>query len=95
MGISFGAGFLDIKGFYDDMQWGPLVRAALILGFPPAVLALELLMRLAPRILSQVGSSSMGPQPSQSIAQGLRSGTRFGRCLAHFILQGLTTSHPH
>eukprot|EP00959_Pyramimonas_sp_CCMP1952_P405568 8500120-Pyramimonas_sp.AAC.1 len=37
----------------------------------------------------------MGFQPSQSIVPGLRSGTRFGRCLVYFILQGLTTSHPY
>eukprot|EP00959_Pyramimonas_sp_CCMP1952_P144010 3014847-Pyramimonas_sp.AAC.1 len=40
MGISFGATFSDIKGFYDAMQWGPLVRTALKLGFPPVVLGL-------------------------------------------------------
>ena len=77
------------------MQWVPLVRSALRMGFPPAVLALELQMCLAPRLLSQMGSSSRAFQPWQSIIQGLRSGTRFGRCLVYYILSHLTTAHTY
>eukprot|EP00959_Pyramimonas_sp_CCMP1952_P203504 4255556-Pyramimonas_sp.AAC.1 len=62
------------------MQWGPLASSALRLGFPPVVLSLELQMCLAPRTVAQLGPYSEAFQASQSIIQGLRSGTRFGRC---------------
>ena len=56
LGISFGEGVIDAMGFYDAMEWVPLARSALRLGFPPVVLALELHMRLAPHVLSQMNS---------------------------------------
>eukprot|EP00959_Pyramimonas_sp_CCMP1952_P147738 3091665-Pyramimonas_sp.AAC.1 len=51
-------------------------------------------MCLAPRAVGQLGSYSEAFQASQSIIQGLRSGTRFGRCLVYFILQKLTRATP-
>eukprot|EP00959_Pyramimonas_sp_CCMP1952_P368379 7716420-Pyramimonas_sp.AAC.1 len=75
------------------MGWIPLARSALRMGFPPAVLALELQMCMAPRVLSQLGSFSQAFQPWQSIIQGLRGGTRFGRCMVYYILMKLTTTH--
>eukprot|EP00959_Pyramimonas_sp_CCMP1952_P249733 5220840-Pyramimonas_sp.AAC.1 len=60
------------------MPWAGLARAALRCGFPPAVLALELQQCMAGRVLLQDGLASRLVVPSQSVVQGVRSGTRFG-----------------
>ena len=56
MKISSAHGMLDIRGFYDAIQWGLLLTAALRLGYPPAVLFLEMAQCAAPRTLEQFGA---------------------------------------
>ena len=51
LGFACAHAMLGAKSFYDSMSWVKLGRAALRLGFPPTVLALELQLRMAPRTL--------------------------------------------
>ena len=90
LGFAYAHAMLDFKSFYDSMGWVKLGRAALKLGFPPAILALELQQCLAARVLVSDRTASLAFQPSRSIVQGLRSGTRFARCLAFFIMTRVT-----
>ena len=48
---------------------------------------------MSARSLAQDGSFSEAFQPSRSIVQGIRSGTRFGRCMVYHILSQITTAH--
>eukprot|EP00959_Pyramimonas_sp_CCMP1952_P244474 5110240-Pyramimonas_sp.AAC.1 len=77
LGATVGRAILDIKSFYDHIQWPRLIRAALRLGYPPALLFLELQSCLPPRLASRIGAHSIAFQPTRSVVQGLRSGTRF------------------
>eukprot|EP00959_Pyramimonas_sp_CCMP1952_P219642 4592328-Pyramimonas_sp.AAC.1 len=92
--MHYGHALLDIETFYDSMPWLPLVEAALRLDFPPVVLHLELVQCIAPRVLEQMGAATDPFEPSQSAVQGLRSGTRFAKALAHFVMAHVTTMHP-
>ena len=49
---------------------------------------------LAGRVLLQDSAASLVFQPTRSIVQGLRSGTRFGRCLTYHTLHGMVLESP-
>eukprot|EP00959_Pyramimonas_sp_CCMP1952_P412539 8644833-Pyramimonas_sp.AAC.1 len=92
LNVSYGHALTDIDGYYDNMLWLKLSRAALRLGFPPTILYMELLQCAHPRTLNQIGSFSMAFEPTCSIIQGLRAGTRLARAMTFFIMEVITTS---
>eukprot|EP00959_Pyramimonas_sp_CCMP1952_P085705 1792836-Pyramimonas_sp.AAC.1 len=85
LGIAVGEGLVDIKSFYDSIEWPGLVLCSLNLSFPPRILYLELLQCAAARTVSQLGATSRAFQPTRSAVQGLRSGTRFGKAMTHYV----------
>eukprot|EP00959_Pyramimonas_sp_CCMP1952_P313490 6561885-Pyramimonas_sp.AAC.1 len=68
-------------------------KAALRLSFPPEVLGLELQQCMAARCVRQSGAYGAPFVPTRSIVQGLRGGTRFGKCSTYYVLQRITTVH--
>ena len=49
---------------------------------------------MAPRTIAQVDCFSQAFQPTRSVIQGLRNGTRFARCMTYFILDRMSQSRP-
>eukprot|EP00959_Pyramimonas_sp_CCMP1952_P101594 2125629-Pyramimonas_sp.AAC.1 len=45
-------------------------------------------------MVAQVSAYSLPFQPTRSVVQGLRSGTRFARCMSYWVLHRLCTVHP-
>eukprot|EP00959_Pyramimonas_sp_CCMP1952_P440562 9223911-Pyramimonas_sp.AAC.1 len=76
--------------FYDSMTWVDVGSQALDLHFPPGVLGLVQLQRIAPRALTQSGTCTTPFQPSRSIVQGLGAGARFANCCARKAIQRVT-----
>eukprot|EP00959_Pyramimonas_sp_CCMP1952_P297660 6226862-Pyramimonas_sp.AAC.1 len=78
-----GHALCDIKSFYAMMEWDILVSGALKYGFPARALFLELQACTGPRLLAQFDAASQPCQATRPIIQGLRSGTRFARCMTN------------
>eukprot|EP00959_Pyramimonas_sp_CCMP1952_P238736 4988613-Pyramimonas_sp.AAC.1 len=76
------------------MEWDVLIRGAFRYGFPAVMLGLELQICASPRMLDQGDAVSLPFQATRSIVQGLRSGTRFARCVTSLVMERLTVMHP-
>eukprot|EP00959_Pyramimonas_sp_CCMP1952_P061748 1290394-Pyramimonas_sp.AAC.1 len=70
------------------MFWLKLARAAVRLGFPPAVQYLEIRQCACPCALNQLSAYSEPIEVSGSIVQGPRGGTRYARSRTYW--RGLT-----
>ena len=84
----------DTKNFYDMMEWDILASGAIKYGFPARTLYPELQMCTGPRLLAQFDATSQPFQATRSIIQGLRSGTRFARCMTSKVMEVATTANP-
>eukprot|EP00959_Pyramimonas_sp_CCMP1952_P437276 9155311-Pyramimonas_sp.AAC.1 len=73
MKLPTGNGMLDIKGFYDGVEWDVLVLAALRSGYPPAILYMELAQCVAARTLEHFGALREPFIMERSTHQGLMS----------------------
>ena len=81
-----------IQSSYDSIEWPGLATRAPNLALPPRILYLETLQCIAARTLGQLRAASRPNQPTRSVAQGLKFGTRFGNFLTHFALSKITVA---
>ena len=78
-GISAAGLYLDIEKFFDTIDIGDVVTAALEHGYPLADLHLALAVHMAPRILQLVSTASSLIRPLRGILQGCMHSRQFAK----------------
>ena len=93
LGKSIAQVLFDLTTFYDTVGWGPLVRAALRLGYPPLCLAMAINQAQAPRYLSLEGALAAPILPARSLLAGCAQSTFLSKVvLRPIVLQVLRTN---
>jgi hypothetical protein len=88
MGATAGGIYLDIQGFYDNIDLEKLFSCCLSMGYPRRVLILSFLAYLSPRWLTQGGWVTEAPvQPLVSLVTGERNGNNMARVATYDIME--------
>ena len=90
LGWTVGAALLDIKGFYDHIRMGLLLREGQRWGFPMQAMAMSVSTYLAPRSIVWGPWTARWPVvPRRSVCTGERAGNHMARVCTYTILEWL------
>eukprot|EP00959_Pyramimonas_sp_CCMP1952_P319629 6688080-Pyramimonas_sp.AAC.1 len=84
----------DIEGFYDALKWKLLLESGLEHGFPPSILALEMMLHMGARFLRDNGHYSDATIPEKNMIAGLGGAVDFSRCALYNILDRAAQGTP-
>eukprot|EP00959_Pyramimonas_sp_CCMP1952_P328710 6881988-Pyramimonas_sp.AAC.1 len=84
----------DVEGFYDALKWKLLLESGLEHGFPPSILALEIILHMGARFLRDNGYYSGAIIPEKSLIAGLGGAVEFSRCALCNILDRVAQGTP-
>ena len=94
LGEVASVGLLDIKGFYDHIQWHKLLEESVFWHYPAHVMCLSLQMYMAPRMIRQRGWMARDPVvPGRSVATGERNGNHAARIYTYRLIQAMHDSY--
>ncbi|CAE7805903.1 pol [Symbiodinium sp. CCMP2592] len=88
--VTFITLFVDLEGFYDGVDFSPLISQGKALSFPPLLLELSLQLYNGPRCLHGEGVSTVALWPKRGILQGCPYAPTVAKLTTHAPLQGIS-----